>query len=111
MFLLLHQDLSSVLTIYVIKEMSLNFASSGLGTGRREGARGSGHSCRAIRSNSVLLLGEFFYEERKTRADLSSFVSRTSFICLSRAKYPQLHFCGISSKMKRKQHSLGVGSL
>ena len=52
--------------------------------------------------------GEFFYEERKARTDLSSFVSRTSFICLSQAKYPQLYFCGISSKMKRKKHFWGL---
>lgn len=63
------------------------------------------------RGNQIQLCShcwEFFYEEREIRTDLSSFVSVASLICFSRAKYPLLYLCGISSKMKRKQHSFGL---
>lgn len=110
-FLLLHQDLSLVLTIYVTKEMRLNFASSGPGTGPSEGSRTEWRQLQGQSDTTLFPLLEFFYAESKIRTDLSSFVSLTPLICFSRAEYPRLYLCGISSKMKRKQHSFWVDSL
>ena len=106
-FLLLHQDLF----IFGFDNLRDNRNEPELGVlWPGEGANGSGHSWRAIRS-SLVPWQEFFYEERKPRSALSSFVSLPCFFCLSRAKYPQLYVCGISSKMKIKRHSSEVDSL